>query len=135
MCSIQTSNLAWSQEVLKWLGHAICPNCISYVASCDRTASGNSTFKNLCDSCQQTFMKQSPKGQLPECLYSCLSLDGPHCATHRGLIPQVGTVCIQSDELANVALITNGQLHLQWRGKKCVQLCGDNTGPYSLRSW
>lgn len=135
MCSIQTSNLAWSQEVLKWLGRAICPNCISYVASCDRTASGNSTFKNLCDSCQETFMKQSSKGQLPECLHSCLTLVGPHCATHRGLKPQVGTVCIQSDELANVALITNGQLHLQWQGKKCVQLFGDNTGPYSLKSW
>ena len=49
-----TSNLAWSQEVLKCVGRERWPNWISYLASWEWTLKGNSTFKNLWHSCQFT---------------------------------------------------------------------------------
>ena len=51
---LQTSNFAWSQEVLKWVGLDRWPNWISYLASQECTLTGNSTFRNLWRSCQFT---------------------------------------------------------------------------------
>lgn len=111
-CWCCTSNLAQSHEVFLCVGLCRWPNWISYVASGLWTRTGNSTFRNLCDSahftwnwmdatlgislgfeeCVNRWFSESP--DIINVIYLCVELD-------------VRTHGVHDDLLCDGALITN----------------------------